>query len=128
MAEPFHAHVYYAAGERAAAEALRARFLGWTEGPAPTRLDYVGALADGPIGPHPQPQFELHFAAPARAAVVEAIAASGLTALVHPLSDDDLADHTTNAEWIGEPLVLDLTALDPPGENRGLARLVERDF
>ena len=55
------------------------------------------------------------------------IAPSGLRALVHPLTDDDLADHTTLAQWIGEPLELDLSVLDPPGINQGVARFgVER--
>jgi len=50
------------------------------------------------------------------------ILASGLRALVHPLTKDDLADHTSLAEWFGEPLDLDLTTLDPPGVNKGLDR------
>jgi DOPA 4,5-dioxygenase len=54
--------------------------------------------------------------------------ASGLTSLVHPVTDDDLADHTTLAEWIGEPLSLDHSVLDPPGHNKGLARFGKVDF
>ena len=54
---------------------------------------------------------------------------SGLRALVHPLTDDDLADHTSLGEWIGgEPLELDLTTLDPPGMNQGIARFGKTDF
>ena len=52
----------------------------------------------------------------------------GLAALVHPLTDDDLADHTRLAHWIGEPLELDLTTLDPPGVNQGVARFAKTDF
>ena len=54
--------------------------------------------------------------------------ATGLTARVHPLTDDDLADHTTLAEWIGEPLPLDESVLDPPGQNQGIARFGKIDF
>ena len=34
------------------------------------------------------------------------IGRNGLRALIHPLTDDDLADHTTLAHWVGEPLAL----------------------
>ena len=54
---------------------------------------------------------------------------SGLTALVHPLTDDDLADHTTLGKWLGgAPLPLDLSVLDPPGMNKGVARFGKSDF
>jgi DOPA 4,5-dioxygenase len=53
---------------------------------------------------------------------------SGLRALVHPLTDDDLADHTSLGRWIGEPLELDLTVLDPPGVNQGVPRFGKSDF
>ena len=52
----------------------------------------------------------------------------GLTALIHPLTDDDLADHTTLADWIGEPLPLDESVLDPPGHNQGIARFGKVDY
>jgi DOPA 4,5-dioxygenase len=119
---PYHAHVYYAAEERAAAEALRQRFA--TE---PDVL-FVGRMMDEGVGPHPIAQFEIHFLAPSRAGIFAAIEASGLRALVHPLTDDDLADHTTLGHWIGEPVELDVTALDPPGKNQGVARFGKTDF
>ena len=60
--------------------------------------------------------------------VIDAIEASGLRALVHPLTDDDLADHTTLAHWIGEPVALDASVLDPPGVNQGVPRFGKSDF
>ena len=60
--------------------------------------------------------------------VLTAIEESGLRALVHPLTDDDLADHTTLATWIGEPIALDESVLDPPGKNQGVARFGKSDF
>ena len=89
---------------------------------------FVGRLMDGPVGPHPVPQFEVHFGENAVPDVIAAIESSGLRALVHPLTDDDLADHTTLARWIGEPLALDTKALDPPGINQGIARFGKSDF
>ena len=96
--------------------------------------NYVAALVqyrqmtDGPAGPHPIPQYEIHFVKSALPGVIAMIEASGLRALVHPLTLDDLADHTTLGHWIGEPLELDLTVLDPPGINQGIARFGKSDF
>jgi DOPA 4,5-dioxygenase len=120
---PYHAHVYYSDEDRAAASALREEF---TAG-RPEVL-FVGRMMDRGVGPHPLPQFEVHFPERARPEVVAAIEASGLRALVHPLTDDDLADHTNLAQWIGEPLELDVTTLDPPGRNQGVPRFGKTDF
>ena len=120
---PYHAHVYYSDEDRAAASALREEF---TAG-RPEVL-FVGRMMDRGVGPHPLPQFEVHFPERARPEVVAAIEASGLRALVHPLTDDDLADHTNLAHWIGEPVELDVTTLDPPGRNQGVARFGKTDF
>ena len=119
---PYHAHIYYSGAERAAAEALRARF---AEDEA---VLFVGRMSDRPVGPHPVPQFEIHFPERALAEVTAAIKGSGLQALIHPLTDDDLADHTELAQWIGTPLELDLSVLDPPGSNQGVARFGRKDF
>ena len=70
----------------------------------------------------------MHFLARSRDDVVAAIEATGLRALVHPLTNDDLADHTTLAHWIGEPVALDVTVLDPPGVNQGVPRFGISDF
>ena len=119
---PYHAHIYYDAAERPAAAALRDDFAD------DSAILFVGAMTDGAAGPHPIAQYEVHFLARSQAAVVAAIEATGLRALVHPLTDDDLADHTTLAHWIGEPVVLDVTVLDPPGVNQGVPRFGISDF
>jgi aromatic ring-cleaving dioxygenase len=122
---PWHAHVYYETGERAAAEDLRARF---EQMAAAAPILFVGRMVDRAVGPHPIPQFEIHFPESAKAVVERVIEPTGLRALVHPLTDDDLADHTTSGQWIGEPLDLDVSVLDPPGENKGVARFGKSDF
>ena len=119
---PFHAHIYYGSSERRLAEELREKLAGRNE------LRFVGRMTDRPVGPHPIPQFEVHFDARDRQAVEELLRASGLRVLVHPLTDDDLADHTRLAHWIGEPLALDESTLDPPGHNQGVARFGKSDF
>jgi aromatic ring-cleaving dioxygenase len=125
---PWHAHVYYEAAQRAEAEALRGRFAGLTGADSEPQFLYVGRMVDGPIGPHPLPQFESHFAERWCEEVMAMIEPTGLRALIHPLTDDDLADHTVDAQWIGEPLALDLSVLDPPGANQGAARFGTSDF
>ena len=120
---PFHAHIYYSDADRPAAVALRDRFLD-----TPSQVLFVGRMMDGGVGPHPIAQYEVHFLEDARPDVVAAIENSGLRALVHPLTDDDLADHTSLAHWIGEPVELDVSVLDPPGQNQGVARFGRTDF
>jgi DOPA 4,5-dioxygenase len=119
---PYHAHIYYTDADRAVAAALRDRFSA-----GDPEVLFVGRMDQG-VGPHPIPQYEVHFLEAARPDVVAAIEASGVRALVHPLTDDDLADHTTLAHWIGEPLDLDVTTLDPAGVNQGIPRFGKTDF
>lgn len=120
--QPYHAHIYFEPTARVAASRLHQQFVQLKA------ALFVGELRDEPVGPHPKPQFEVHFREDALANVVALIKESGLTALVHPLTDDDLADHTSLGQWIGKPLVLDLSVLDPPGMNQGVARFGKSDF
>ena len=119
---PYHAHIYFQQEQRMEADALRDVLEGH---PA---ILFVGQMTDGRAGPHPIPQFEVHFLKKSLGTVVPLIQASGLRALVHPLTDDDMADHTSLAHWIGEPVELDLSTLDPPGLNQGVARFGKSDF
>ncbi|HET6941881.1 MAG TPA: DOPA 4,5-dioxygenase family protein [Sphingomicrobium sp.] len=120
---PYHAHIYFSPEQRRDAEALRSRFQ------AERDILFVGRMTEGKAGPHPIPQYEVHFLRKSVDRVQELVRASGLRALVHPLTNDDLADHTSLGEWIGgEPLDLDLTTLDPPGMNQGIERFGKTDF
>ena len=119
---PYHAHIYAMPGEEQAAEALRSRLA------AEETVLFVGRLTEGKAGPHPIPQFEVHFLENSLDEILPIIEASGLKTLVHPLTDDDLADHTTLARWIGDPVELDVTTLDPPGVNQGVPRFGRSDF
>ena len=123
---PFHAHIYYEAGTRSRAAALRDRL---RETMAPGALLYVGELRDHKVGPHPVPQFECHFHEGYLPRLMPTLEACGFVVLVHPLTLDDTADHTTLATWIGgEPIELDLSVMDPPGINQGFARFGKTDF
>lgn len=80
---------------------------------------------------HAHDPFHAHIyfdASDCAAAVLERIKASGLRALVHQLTDDDLADRTSEAMWISEPLPPDLAVMDPPGTNQGFASCGNSDF
>ena len=125
---PYHAHIYFDTPSREAASRLHEQLAATMGTGAAPQLLYVGELRDRPVGPHPLPQFEIHFLRAALPALMPLLQGSGLRALVHPLTEDDLADHTTLACWIGEPLELDLAPLDPPGMNQGIARFGKSDF
>jgi aromatic ring-cleaving dioxygenase len=125
---PYHAHVYYDVANRVGSESLRDLFIELSAEGSNPQISFVGMMVDRPIGPHPIPQYEVHFRAEARAKVITMIEAAGMRALVHPLTDDDLADHTTLGHWIGEPIELDISVLDPPGVNQGVPRFGKSDF
>jgi DOPA 4,5-dioxygenase len=91
-------------------------------------IKFVGELRDHKVGPHTIAQFEIHFEERLLAIVEPALAATGLRVLIHPLTLDDRADHTHLGRWIGEPVDLDLSVLDPPGVNQGFARFGKTDF
>jgi aromatic ring-cleaving dioxygenase len=125
---PYHAHIYYTAETRTQAEAVRRRLRQMLELGEIPQLLFIGQLKDYKAGPHPIPQFEIHYTKEALPTMLGLLEHCGLTALVHPLTDDDLADHTSLAHWIGTPIELDLTTLDPPGKNQGVARFGKADF
>lgn len=128
MTAPYHAHIYYVSHTRDRALSLHNNICEQLSAGKEPLLLFVGSLRDEKIGPHPIPQFEVHFMKAYLPTMLTLIKESDLTALVHPLTNDDLADHTTLAHWIGEPLELDLSTLDPPGLNQGIERFSKSDF
>jgi DOPA 4,5-dioxygenase len=125
---PYHAHIYYSAAERPVAVAFRNMLLASKSGGPLADLCFVGELRDHKVGPHTIPQFEVHFEKRLLPLVEPLLTASGLRVLIHPLTLDDLGDHTYLGRWIGEPVDLDLAVLDPPGVNQGFARFGKTDF
>jgi len=125
---PYHAHIYYSAAERHVATALRDRLLASKSTGPLADLRFVGELRDHKVGPHTISQFEIHFEKRLLSLLEPRLIASGLRVLIHPLTLDDLGDHTYLGRWIGEPVDLDLTVLDPPGVNQGFARFGKTDF
>ena len=126
--DPFHAHIYYDVADRSTAEQLHSELRAMKGTGDLVDVIFVGEMTDRAVGPHPLPQYEVHFYGKALPAVLERIKTNKLRALAHRLTDDDLADHTSQALWIGEPLPLDLSVMDPPGMNQGIARFGKTDF
>ena len=107
----YHAHIFYDGASRPAAalvrEALAARF--------DVRL---GRWRDGPVGPHPRAMYQVAFTTDQFDRIVPwlMLNRAGLVVFIHPITGDDLADHTEHALWLGEKLTLDLGGLRGPND------------
>lgn len=106
----YHAHIYCDATTAPLAEKLR-------QGLAANFTVEIGKLIDGEVGPHPTFQIPIMFRTEAFQQVVPWLMLNrqGLNILIHPLTDDEYDDHTTNALWLGEPVPLKLHALRHAG-------------
>lgn len=113
--EEFHVHIYFTKNEIELAQQIRDDLIH-----AIPQLTYVGELILKPIGPHPRPMFEIHVPAAKIDSIVPVIdkKRSGLSVLIHPVQDDELAAHTVFARWLGEKLKLDLSQLDSAKNSR----------
>lgn len=102
----YHAHVYFDAATRPAAERLRDTLVGMFAVEA-------GAFADEPRGPHPVPQFNVIFELPEFQNIVPWLMVNreGFDVLVHPLTESNYDDHTKYALWLGTPVALKLERL-----------------
>ena len=100
----YHAHVYFDAGTRDEAQAIReaveARF-----------TVVMGRWHEKPVGPHPCWSYQIAFTPEIFVEIVPWLALNrqGLTVFVHPESGDDLADHRDHAIWLGPSETLDLS-------------------
>ncbi len=99
----FHAHVYFDSATRTAAERLHDELARHFDAK-------VGALVDRPIGPHAKPMFQVTIAPEQFASIVPWLMLNrdGLSILVHPTTDDEVADHDTRPMWMGESLPIDV--------------------
>ena len=102
----YHAHIYYDDSTRAIAAGIREEL--------DAHFDVVlGRWRDEPVGPHPEPMYQVAFAADVFDAIIPWLMLNrgGLTILVHPRSGDDVADHAEYALWLGGKLDLDIEFL-----------------
>jgi len=109
----WHAHVYYDADSRDIAARLRAE--------VEDRFDVtLGRWREEPVGPHPQPMYQIAFDAALFAELVPWLLTrrEGLSILVHANTGlGDLADHTVGAMWLGRSLELNLDVFDRDGRS-----------
>jgi aromatic ring-cleaving dioxygenase len=103
----YHAHLYYAPETRPIAERLRAAIAERFPGAR------IGNWHEEPVGPHPVSMYQVAFAGEEFPAIVPWLMLNreGLDVLVHPLTDDSVADHTVFALWLGTPLPLRVEVL-----------------
>ncbi len=69
----------------------------------------AGRVHRKPVGPHPCWSCQLAFNHRQFEELIPWLDRNrrGLTVLVHPVTGNDLEDHTTNASWLGDEVVLD---------------------
>jgi aromatic ring-cleaving dioxygenase len=99
----YHAHVYFGPDTVEQARALCTE-AGERFGVA------VGRVHEKLVGPHPHWSCQLAFDSAGFTPLIDWLEAHrhGLTVLVHGLTGDNLADHTTHATWLGDPAPLNL--------------------
>lgn len=103
----WHAHVYFDPGSTRETAALLREWIS-------ARFDVVmGRWHDVKVGPHPQAMYQVAFANTVLAELVAFLSLNrmGLAVLVHPNTEDEVADHLTHALWMGRILPLDASVL-----------------
>ena len=103
--EKFHSHIYFNEKSQAQAEALRATIdeSGLSGGVSPLRFELRG--------PHPHWMFTVSFTSENFMSMIELMMKhrNGLSILVHPLSGNELLDHTDYAMFLGQKENLNLS-------------------
>lgn len=96
----YHAHIYFDLSQQPLAEQIHQQI----------RLSRADTTAIFPlvkkkVGPHVKPMFEVHFT-DNRHGFIEWLEQhrGGLSVLIHPITGNDLVDHTSEAIWLGERL------------------------
>ncbi|MGD1918589.1 MAG: DOPA 4,5-dioxygenase family protein [Pleurocapsa sp.] len=101
--EKYHAHVYFDESTIEQAQLL-------CEEAGNSFRVIVGRMHHKPVGPHPSWSCQLAFDRTQHTDLLTwlALNRNGLTILIHPLSGNDLKDHTDYASWMGKVQELNL--------------------
>lgn len=103
--ERFHFHLYFEASELEKAKGI---LNGFSE---VFGSEQIGRAWDHPVGPHPIGSCQVSVDRSQFLDVMDWFLAhrDGLSVFVHPLTGDDLKDHTDYAMWIGESYQLKIS-------------------
>lgn len=98
----YHAHIYFELGQQSVAEKVHQAIQSSRDD-----ITAIFPLVTRKVGPHDKPMFEVHFNNNQHG-FIEWLAQhrAGLSVLIHPVTGNDLADHTSNATWLGKALHL----------------------
>lgn len=101
-ASQYHIHVYFDSTTREKALDLRARLTNEHD-------VHFKSLREQAGGPHPKPNWLAVFQAADFGRIVPWLMfhRAGLDILVHPVTDDLIAEHRDHALWLGQPQALD---------------------
>jgi DOPA 4,5-dioxygenase len=114
----FHFHVYFFPNNPASRESahkLRQKIGSLAkQGFFHPIADHASSLCDGPVGPHPIPMFGVwcpkeYFS---RMFSWFILNHGEHSVLIHPLTKEELKDHSERASWIGKPVPLNTSKLD----------------
>ncbi|KAA8908982.1 DOPA-like domain-containing protein [Sphaerosporella brunnea] len=116
----WHFHIYFntsSPSQRAAALNLRDAVLALRKAGVFAAVP-LKRVNTAPIGPHPAGSYEIWVPRESFAAVFSFLALNHgtLSVLVHPLTREEVADHSTRKAWIGEPWPVLLDVLDEAKE------------
>jgi len=104
----YHVHIYFDDTTEAASIELHDRLVAEFDG-QPSRPQFTGVA-----GPHPIAQRQVIFRKDAfTAGLVPWLMFNrhGLNILIHPLTDDEVEDHSAHAVWLGKPVDLSMDKL-----------------
>lgn len=99
----YHVHIYFDEADQPRATALHDTMVRMFNA-QPSRPQFIGIK-----GPHPIHQMQVIF--PKDSFTVDVVPwlmfnRDGFDILIHPLTDDEVEDHTTHAVWVGKPVDL----------------------
>ncbi|MCW8328688.1 4,5-dioxygenase [Photobacterium sp. SDRW27] len=98
----YHAHIYFDLTQQPIAEQIYQQI-------KLSRIDVTSIfpLVNRRVGPHDKPMFEVHFN-DNQYGFIEWLDQhrAGLSVLIHPVTSNALADHTSGAYWLGEELAV----------------------
>lgn len=104
----YHAHVYY---NDDISRAIAGRIREYVE----HKFNVVmGRWRDEPVGPHPTPMYQMAFDNEAFPKLVPWLMLNhdSLSVLIHPNTDDMVADHRDFPIWLGDKLDLNIAFLE----------------